>query len=91
MKTQNISSTQKQERSRGSFQVDPLLQQPKRLVEDFQRNSRLLYRLLSSPTMHNRARAPFLRLLQLRLNFNDFMQQDMQRHAPAAHAPVVAA
>ena len=82
---------QKQERSRSSFQGDPLLLQPTRLVEDFQRNSRVLYCLLSSPAMHNRARAPFLRLLQLRLNFNDFMQQDMLRHAPAAHAPLVAA
>ena len=82
---------QKHERSRSSFQGDPLLQQPTRLVEDFQRNSRVLFRLLSSPAMHDRARAPFLRLLQLRLNFNDFMQQDMQRHAPAAHTSVVAA
>lgn len=38
--------------------------------------------------MQSRARAPFLRQLLLRLNYNDFVQQDTDRHA-AAQAPTV--
>jgi hypothetical protein len=61
---------------------------PSRLVDEFQRTSRLIYKLLSTPSMQSRARAPFLRQLLLRLNYNDFVQQDTDRHA-AAQAPIV--
>ena len=53
---------------------------PMELVEAFQRNSRLFFRLLSTPAMQSRARAPYLRLLLLRLNFNDFLQQDTEKY-----------
>lgn len=57
------------------------LQYPSNVVEEFQRNSRLLYKLLSMPSMQSRARAPFLRQLLLRLNFNEFMQKDVDSHS----------
>lgn len=72
---------------------DETLPYPTKLVDDFIRNSRLLYKLLSTPSMQSRARAPFLRQLLLRLNFNDYVQRDTDRHAvaPAPPHPVASA
>ena len=54
-------------------------QTSKRWADEYARTSRTLYRLLASPGMQSRARAPFLRQLLLRLNFNDFLQQDIAK------------
>lgn len=68
---------------------DPLTY-PTPAVEEFQRTSRLLYKLLSTPSMQSRARAPFLRQLLLRINFNGFVQRDTDEHAATAQAPAAA-
>ena len=48
-----------------------------RWADEYIRAARTMYRLLAMPTMQGRARAPFLRQLLLRLNFNDFLQRDV--------------
>ena len=60
---------------------------PSKLADDFHRSSRLLFKLLSTPSMQSRARAPYLRQLLLRLDFNGFVQRDTDVHAANAQAP----
>lgn len=48
-----------------------------RWADEYFRSARIMYRFLAMPSMLGRPRAPFLRQLLLRLNFNNFMQQDV--------------
>ena len=61
-------------------------QRSRQWADEYFRSARIMYRLLAMPTMQGRARAPFLRQLLLRLNFNDCLQQDVIEFAAQQEA-----
>ena len=50
------------------------------LEGDFRRRMDVIYTTLCSENLQHNMRAPFLRQLLLRLNYNDFMEKTAQRN-----------